>query len=260
MNEALDEKKIALLRKNTTFVYLPEVESTFIEMKRLAHAGAADGSVVLAERQTAGRGRLGRRWVSSPGSGLYFSYLIKKPLPADKAARLTPALAVAVCSALRDCELKDAHIKWPNDIIAGGRKLCGILCEMELDASGGLAYAQAGVGLNVHKYPVPEDLKDKVAFCDEFIAVSRQNLLIAVLSRIDELCALAVKDFSRVLAQYRALCYTLGKQVSASGGQSAEGIAVDIGEECELIVRDDSGTLHALRTADVSLRGVMGYV
>ncbi len=255
-----DETRFLSLLPGRAFRLMEETDSTFRAMRLWAREGAPDGAALLAEKQTAGRGRLGRDWASPRYAGLTFSYLMRPRLPASLCARLTPAVAVGVCRALREAGLREAGIKWPNDIVAEGRKLCGILCEMELAPDGKLAFVQAGIGLNVHPSPLPEELRQKAGFVGDYLSTTREELLARILPALDVSAREAQRDFPALLQAYRSLCVTLGKQVHASGGQEAEGLAFDINEECELLVRGADGQTTALRTADVSIRGKTGYV
>lgn len=256
----LREDRLRRLLPGRDLLRLEEVNSTLTQMKRFAAAGARDGAVLVAECQTAGRGRLGRAWSAPKGAGLTFSYLVRRSLPAAHAARLAPAFALGVCEGLRDLGIGQAGVKWPNDVVVDGRKICGMLCEMELDPAGGLAFVQAGIGINVHPFPLPEELREKACFAASYIRANREELLAAVVGRLDRFVSLACEDFPALLDRYRQRCLTLGRQVRASGGQCAEGLAVDVNGEGELLVKTVEGELVALRTADVSVRGLLGYV
>ena len=239
-----------------------EVDSTFKVLRAMEKQGAAHGTVVTAEAQTEGRGRFSRKWESQNGTGLYFNLLLRPEIPPEHAARIIPSVAVGVCRALRDMGL-DASIKWPNDIVLSGRKVCGMLAEMGTDGTR-LRFVSVGIGLNVLQTTedFPEELRDKAGSLAMFAASlpDRAVILAKLLKGIEAALDTATEDFEMLLQQYRTLCITLGREIQASGGADVCGLAEDINPDGELIVRDAQGVLHTLRTADVSVRGVMGYV
>ncbi len=259
------EKLLPLLRTQAlgrAMVCLDEVDSTFRVMRELEKQGAPHGCVVTAEAQTAGRGRFSRKWESEKGLGLYFNLLLRPQMPTQHAPRLIPAIAVGVCEALREMGF-DAGIKWPNDIVVDGRKVCGMLMEMGGDAQK-LRFVSAGIGLNVGQRAedFPEELRGKAGSLAMFFeeAPERGEVLVRLLEHIEPAIALCLEDHAALLARYRELSVTLGREVVASGGSDVRGVAVDLNEDGELIVRDAEGVLHELHTGDVSVRGVMGYV
>ena len=239
-----------------------QVDSTFKVMRALEKEGVMHGTVVTAEEQTEGRGRFDRKWESRMGAGLYFNLLLRPELEPQYAARIIPSVAVGVCKALREMGY-EAHIKWPNDIVISSRKVCGMLAEMGLDGQK-LRFVSVGIGLNVGQTmdDFPQKLRDKAGSLALFSesAPDRAEVLCSVLLYIERTLFLLLEDFPAVLDEYRALCITLGREVQASGGADVRGTAIDINEDGEIIVEDEFGAIHTLRTADVSVRGVMGYV
>ena len=239
------------------------VDSTFRLMRELEAKGAADGAVAVAGQQTAGRGRLNRSWDSPPQTGLYFNVLLRPKLPTAQAVRLTPAVAVGVCRGLQELGF-DARIKWPNDIVVGGKKVCGMLLEMGGDMER-LRFVSAGIGINVGQRAFPEELREKATslLLSGGREISRLRVLCAVLEQLEAALELTYADYGALLTQYRARSATLGARVrayNAVDGMELVGLAQDVGEDGELLVRDDAGALHALRAGDVSVRGMMGYV
>lgn len=242
-----------------TVQVLETVDSTNNELKRLAAKGAPHGTVVAADRQTAGRGRLGRSFDSAPGAGVYLSALLRPELPPAELMTLTARAAVAVRRAIRDVCGVEADIKWVNDLVLSGRKISGTLTELSLEAESGLVgYAVVGVGVNCNR-PVSE------------FPASLQQTAGSVLSqtgqRVDRsrLAAALIRRLSRLLEdpwheEYRSACLNLGRQVrilSARGEQLGE--AVDVGPQAELLVRLSDGTLTAVNSGEVSVRGLYGY-
>jgi len=171
------------------FTWLKSIDSTNLRARALARDGASEGSVVVADSQTGGRGRMRRTWVSPPGANLYCSIVLRPPVPSLRMPEIPLIAAAAIHSAIAaECPGLDIFIKWPNDIIAGGRKLCGILCEMESEPDF-THFVVVGFGLNINLDPIPEELQDIATS----IAVetghtsSRARMLAAVLNRFEQL-------------------------------------------------------------------------
>ena len=221
-----------------TLICEPVVDSTFKLMRDLESTGCPDGTVAAAGQQTEGRGRMNRRWASPPDTGLYFNVLLRPNLPTVQAVRLTPAIAVGVC---------------------------GMLLEMGGDLER-LKFISAGIGINVLQKleDFPEDLREKAGSLalasGKGFSLTRTDVLCACLSAIEQAVELCYADYPALLEEYRALSITIGAEIVASGGSDVRGTAIDINENGELLVRDAAGDVHVLRTGDVSVRGVMGYV
>lgn len=215
--------------------------STNADLMALARDGAPEGTVVVADEQTAGRGRLGREWVSAPGSGLWFSVLVR--IPPSEARGLLPLLAgVAVADAVRRHGV-GAVLKWPNDVVVDGpafdgspgpRKLAGLLSE----ADGGEAVV-IGIGVNVSQTSDELPIAAATSLALEGVVVSRDDLLIDILTALYA----AVEDLRRTggtttMEHYRTLCITVGRHVTVKlpSGEQLEGRAEGIAGDGELIV------------------------
>lgn len=241
------------------YVYLPEADSTNIEAKRrLRQQGSlADGLVVVADHQTTGKGRMGRKWHSVPGKGLYFSVVIfPQALPMSKASLLTPLTAVAVCRALVKFTGLPIELKWPNDLMLNGRKLGGIL----LEASGEtdrLRYAVIGIGINVNltKQDVPDSLADIATslYLEGGKLVPRRYLLQEVLGFLDtQYREFLTLGSGPMLTEYRRLCSTLGQKIRFMWQDEIwSGLAIGINSDGGLMVETDSNELLILRSGDV---------
>lgn len=259
MNEFL-MKSLKTRDFGRAFVHLDTVESTFLTMKEIEKQGAVHGTVVLAEEQKNGRGRFSRKWESQKGKGLYFNLLLRPALSPVFAPRLILFAAVGVAEGLRDLGF-EAKIKWPNDIVISGKKVCGMLME-----SGGgfehLCYVSTGIGINVNQFTFPEELSGKATslFLLSGKEQDRDRVLCAVLNRLEENYYLLSDNYKELLEHYSRLSATIGQEVTVSGGSNVTGIAEGINEDGELLVRDRNGRLHVLNIGDVSVRGVMGYV
>ena len=243
---------------------LDTVDSTNNELKRRADT-APDGLAVLAQEQTRGRGRLGRSFVSPAGKGLYLSVLLRPQCVLADAGMLTAWTAVAVCRALERCCGVRAGIKWPNDIVLEGRKLCGILTELELEAeTAALRHVIVGVGINVSQDAAdfgPEVAPVAISLAQALGQAPRRSQLAAeVLSALDDLYRAFPAQKADYLARYRALCVTAGRAVRVlRPGQVRTGTAEAVNEDFALLVRWDNGEQEALSSGEVSVRGLLGY-
>ena len=253
-------------RVGRALVCLETVDSTNNEVKRRALAGAADGLAVVAEQQTDGRGRRGRSFVSPAGQGLYLSVLLRPRCPLEEVSTLTAWTAVAVCNAVeRVCGVRPG-IKWPNDVILDGRKLCGILTELELEAeTAALRHVVVGVGINLTQTAAdfgPEVAPVAVSLAQALgRAPRRAEMAAAVLAALDELYAAFPAERAAWLERYRADCLTLGRTVRllrAGGEEEAFAEAVD--DTFALVVRRADGSREAVSSGEVSVRGLLGYV
>ena len=244
---------------------LETVDSTNTEAKRQAMAGAPDGLVIVSEEQTGGRGRRGRSFVSPPG-GLYLSALLRPDCPLEQVSALTAWTAVAVCDAVEElCGIRPG-IKWPNDVILDGRKLCGILTELELEAeAAALRYVVVGLGLNVSQTEAdfgPEVAPVAVSLAQALgKAPRRAEAAGAVIAALDRMAADFPQRWGEWLERYRADCLTLGRPVRllrAGGEEAAVAEAVD--ETFALVVRRPDGRRETVSSGEVSVRGLLGYV
>lgn len=241
-----------------------QTASTNDLVEKLAFDGGAEGTVVFAESQTRGRGRMGRAWASPRGKGLWFSSLLRPKLPLSAAARLTIAASVAVARAIREQTGLSPTIKWPNDIHIAGRKCGGILAELrsELDA---IRFVVLGIGLDVNcdADDFPPDVRRLATSLKIEVAraagsglntpLSRADLAVALLRELDRAYRLACDDdFDAVRAEWGALCSTLGKRVRLHvGPHRIEGHAQALDEDGALLVRRDNGRVERVVGGDV---------
>lgn len=243
-----------------------ELDSTNTYLK--AQADAPDGTVAVADSQTAGRGRMDRSFQSPRGQGIYLSVLLRPALPPDRLPPVTALAGVAVCAAVeRVCGVRPG-LKWPNDPVLGGKKLCGILTELSLEAETGRVQSLVlGIGINVGQRP--EDFSPEVREMATSLLqvlgkpVSRPRLAAALLEELDRAyAALLAGDLSEYLAAYRRRCVNLGKTVRLipfGGGERETAQAVDIDGEFSLVVRGTDGRERTVRSGEVSVRGLWGY-
>ena len=241
---------------------LETVDSTNSFCRRLALEGAPDGTAVLADCQTAGRGR---SFQSPAGKGLFFSILWRPDCAPEELLPLTALSAVAVCRAIQRVTGVRPQIKWPNDLVLGGRKLAGILTEMSLEGeSGHVSHVVVGIGINVHQQP--EDFAGEVADIATSLDLSlggrvcRAQLAAALLEEMDYLRREVLFAPERWLADYRAACLNVGRTVRLLRGDTRETVqALRIDERYGLVVRHEDGTEETVRSGEVSVRGLYGY-
>ncbi len=239
---------------------LPVTDSTNLRVKALALEGAPHGTVVLADAQTGGRGRLGRSFVSPPGSGIYLSLLLRPDRPGTSlgaAVPLTTAAAVAVCEAVRELTGREAGIKWVNDVYIGRRKICGILTEAAADVeTGSLDYAVVGIGINFRENPgaFEGEVLERAGWIygKEEKGVRRSALAAAVIDRMLQYADhLQERSF---IDAYRKYSIIIGREIRCfRGKESFDAVAVDIDADGGLIVDTAEGR-KTLSTGEISVR------
>lgn len=236
--------------------------STNTVLKDLARKGTLSSGVCLCEMQTAGRGRLDRTWSSPEGRGVWMSVLLRPQLPPEKTPLITFCAAIAMTKAIRRLTGVDARIKWPNDVVAAGRKLCGVLLEAGFAPDGGM-FVVAGTGLNVRRGAYPPELADRAVSLEELCdAPDRSELIAAYLSELEEAVAAVESGYiSGITKPYHDLSCTLGREVQVlSPSETFTGVAQEVDEEGALLVRTQECRIRRVLAGDVSVRGMMGYV
>ncbi|MHB8172637.1 MAG: biotin--[acetyl-CoA-carboxylase] ligase [Thermincolia bacterium] len=244
-------------------VYFDRISSTNEAAKELAAQGIPEGTVVIAEEQTGGKGRLGRHWASPHGQGVWLTLVLRPPIIPMDAPKLTIMAAVAVVRAIAQVSSITPGIKWPNDVLYQGRKLVGILTEMsaEMDT---VNYAILGIGtnLNIPRESFPEELQNQATslLIESGHKISRTRYVQSLLSNLEELYQLLLKgDFDTILDEWRRFSLTIGARVVVTGlNQTLEGLAVDIDETGALMVEDSSGKTIKVVAGDVTIRGTQG--
>ncbi|MBI2877126.1 MAG: biotin--[acetyl-CoA-carboxylase] ligase [Candidatus Tectomicrobia bacterium] len=242
-------------------VYFPVIDSTNLYAKKLATNGAAEGTLVIAEDQTRGRGRMGRSWLSPAGKSLLFSIILRPSLPPSEIFRLTILSAWAVARAIASQTPLTPQIKWPNDILLQGCKVGGILIEFAADPDQ-VIFAVVGIGLNVNFDPAAyAELSGMATSLAREIGqeVDRLGILAALLRELDRGYRILLEDpkegFERIRAEWQASLAILGRQVRVICGEEVqEGLAEEVDEHGALILRDTEGKRRVIYTGDVSLR------
>lgn len=245
-----------ILAVEPNYVYRTSIDSTNELAKKMAYEGAAEGTVVVAEEQTGGRGRLERHFFSPKEKGIWFSVILRPQCLAKDAPKFTLMAAVAVARAMERFNLR-AEIKWPNDIMYDGRKLVGILTEMSAEI-GHVNYIVVGIGINVNcsRAEFPESIREIATSLSEIAGenLSRTKFFRAVLEEFDALYLAG--DFAEVFKNWRKYNNTLGRKVTVLATESGEiftGKAVDLDADGALVV-DVDGVRKIVYAGDVSIR------
>jgi len=246
-------------------IRLDSIDSTNTYLMSLAANGAQEGLVVIADRQTAGRGRRGRSFHSTGGLGLYMSVLVRPDLPAIDVPELTAWTAVAVCSGIEAACGKRPKVKWINDLIAGRRKLGGILTELALNPDGTLSHVVVGIGINLshRREDFDPELRDMATSVSLWLGqdFDRDTLTRCIIAALDEMYRSFPHDRQKYLSQYRADCVTLGQNVRVLSPDGATpAVAEGIDDHFRLQVRYEDGSVAALNAGEVSVRGMWDYV
>ena len=249
-----------------TGYYYDVLDSTNKKAKELAEAGGPHGMIVVAGAQEAGLGRRGRSWSSEAGQGIYMSFVLRPEIEADKASMLTLVTALAVEKAIYSLtKYSDVtpFIKWPNDIVIRGKKVCGILTEMTMKDNQ-VDYIVVGIGVNVHNREFPADIANIATSLELEVghAFARERLVELIMMQFEKYYALFMQEqnLSLLLEEYQQVSANKGRKVTVldPAGQY-EGIARGITNKGELIVDTLEGT-KLVSSGEVSVRGIYGYV
>lgn len=238
------------------------VSSTNTRLKEAAADGAPAGTVILAEGQTAGRGRRGRSFYSPRGKGIYLSYLLRPDRAAADVTALTAYAAVAVRRAVLRSVGIELGIKWVNDLILGNKKAVGILTEMSAESgSGRVEYAVIGIGINVNgsEGDFTGELAAKATALSMGRPLSRARICAALIEELDRLAAAFPTAEEGYLAEYRAANVTVGARVTVRCPTGDyEALAVGISDDFSLLVREENGKEHTVFTGEVAVHGLYG--
>ena len=258
--DLLSEKEISrcLVQQEigTRMEIYPVLDSTNNRAKELAAQGAPHGTLVIADSQTAGRGRFSRVFYSPLHSGIYLSLILRPALPAERAVMITSLAAVAAARAIESVADVEVGIKWVNDLYINRRKCCGILCEASMDfESGGLEYVVVGIGINVGRMQFPEELASIATSVEnEYgMPVSRNRLIAEIANQISALYGdLASGAF---MAENRRRSVVIGREVTVLGGKEPySAVAADIDDQGRLIVRLPDGRTETLNSGEISIK------
>lgn len=246
------------------------IDSTNLRAKQLAETGEPEGTLVVADEQTAGRGRRGRGWASEPGSGIWMTLILRPELPPERVPGLTLISALAVNRSIREICHVDSRIKWPNDIILEGRKICGILTEMSSEVNY-VHYAVTGIGINVNTESFPDEIADTAASL--YLLTGERTDRAALIGRFADIFGgyysryvadgslkAFVEEYNQVLANRdQQVKIYHGMVEDADPSEIETGIARGIDAAGALAVEID-GCCKMVVSGEVSVRGICGYV
>lgn len=245
-------------------VYFDSIDSTNVKAKQLAAEGIKEGTVVISEEQTMGRGRLGRKWISPKRKGIWMSIILRPDINPIDASKVTQIGAAAVWKALKKVGLA-AYIKWPNDIVINSKKVCGILTEMSAELNK-INYLVIGIGINVNidSEEFPKEIKDIATSIKAEIGydVDRKFIVAEILNNFEELYSELIKHGSikASIEICKKASILLGKEIKIitnKGERNAK--AIDITDQGELLI-EENGQIEKLVSGEISVRGIYGYV
>ena len=245
-----------------TVHFARETDSTNLWIKRLAKEGAPEGTLALAEFQSAGRGRLGRSWEVPEGTSVMMSILLRPKFEPQYAPMLTLVMGMAVAKAVKTLGF-DVSIKWPNDVVVSHKKICGILTEMGV-LDGKIDYAVIGVGINVNIREFPDEMADKATslYLESGREFDRSQIPGLVMEAFEEYYEkfAATCDLSGLKEEYESILANYNQPVRVLAKEPYEGVARGITDGGELLVEKTDGTIVAVSAGEVSVRGLYSYV
>lgn len=247
-----------------TIVYKDTMDSSNTQAKRMGEDGAENGTLVVTDCQTAGKGRRGRSWVSPVGMNCYYTVLLRPDIPAEKASMITLVAALALAKAIKETTQLETLIKWPNDVIANGKKLCGILTESSTDLEY-INYLVVGIGVNCNQTEFPDEIKETASSIrlETGRKVNRCQLLGSFLTYFEQYYEifLQTEDLSQLEEEYNSLLVNRGREVKIiEKGCERVLTAIGIDQNGALLVKDGEGRQEAIISGEVSVRGLYGYV
>lgn len=240
-------------------IWYEVTDSTNNQAKILVQQGAPHGTVLIADQQTCGRGRLGRSFQSLGGMGVYMSVILRLQTPADQLMHLTCAAAVAACNALEKAAGFRPGIKWTNDLVYGGRKLAGILTELVIENEETAVIVGIGINCTQKTADFPPDIQD---FAGSLTMVSGETIDRAKIAAalIQAFSEMNILDKQNILDTYRRDCITVGKQISLVKAEEVRhGYALGVDDNGALIVEFSDGHRETVNAGEVSIRGMYGY-
>lgn len=245
-------------------IYKETTDSTNADVKRMAENNAENGLLVVADEQTGGKGRRGRVWESQKGTNLYFSMLLRPNFTPDKASMITLVAAYSVAKVIEEKIGLNAKIKWPNDIVVNGKKVCGILTEMSVERDY-IHHIVVGIGINVNEETFPEEISPMATSLkmEKGSIISRANLLSDILFQFekDYETFLAATNLQPFVTEYNRMLVNKGALVRVLDPKAEfTGIAGGINNEGTLIVFKEDGQIVHVYAGEVSVRGMYGYV
>lgn len=245
--------------------FFDTITSTNDVLKQMALKGAPEGTVLVADSQSGGRGRLGRTFLSPSGVGIYLSVLLRPACMPGELMHLTCASALAACDAIEQAAGFRPGVKWTNDIVYQKRKLAGILTELGMNQDGSTAYAIIGIGINCTQQPedFPKELQEIAGSLKMFSEREIDRTLVAakMIEAFYEMNRGILEKKSQMISDYRKACITLGQEISVvRNGINRHGKALDVDEDGALLVAYEDGSTETVNSGEVSVRGLYNYV
>lgn len=264
VNEAAIRSSLETKWMGHEIVFYEETDSTNVRAKILGEEGKKSGVLVIAEQQTGGKGRRGRGWVSPKRTGIFMSLMLRPEILARHASMLTLVSAVAVAKGINEIGNIECTIKWPNDIIINGKKVCGILTEMSTDMEE-IQYVVVGMGINVNNKEFPQEIQSVATslFLETGKEVERAKLVAGILKQFESYYGIFEKDqdLSGILSVYNEMLINKNRQVRIiEEGKERTGLALGIDKEGALLVQRENGAVERVIAGEVSVRGIYGYV
>lgn len=250
---------------NAYFHFFSELDSTNDRLKAMAQQGAPHGTVLIADRQTGGHGRMGRTFLSPGGAGIYLSILLRPNCAPADLMHLTCAAAVAMCEAVEHAAGFRPGIKWTNDLVYDKHKLGGILTELRLNPKGHVDYAIIGIGMNCCQRetdfaPEIRNIAGSLAMVSGQ-EIDRTRVAAAMMDALHRMDTCLLSEKPALLAQYRKDCITVGQEISLLRGDEVQhGKALDVDNDGALVVAFPDGRIEAVNSGEVSVRGMYGYI
>jgi len=252
IREGLDTKVLG----KEDIVYFEETDSTNTRAKESAVKGAPEGTLIISEKQTMGRGRKARKWFSPSQEGIYISIILRPTIPPHEAPKITLLTAVAVAETLLSLTTLKINIKWPNDILVNGKKIAGILTEISTEPDA-IDYVVVGLGLNVNTPGFPDDIKEIATslFIETGEYFSRGRVIREYLQWHEKYYEIFKKvGFEPVIKRWRELANIIGHRIMVEMmNEKYAGEVEDVDKDGVLILKDDRGTLHRIISGDVTL-------
>lgn len=245
-------------------VYFPQTDSTNLQAKTAGEQGSPHGTLFVADRQTAGRGRRGRGWESPAGENVYMTLLLRPEFSPAKASMLTLVMALSAAEGIQQaCGIQPA-IKWPNDLVVNGKKICGILTEMNAEVDY-IHYVVIGIGINVNQAEFPEEIQETAASLknEAGIDMDRGEIVARILEKFEKNYEIFIEteDLSRLQEDYNQRLINRDQDIKVLDPKEAyTAHARGINERGELVVETSDGEIRKIFSGEVSVRGVYGYV
>lgn len=266
--DVMTEEELQSCRKTKwagqEIAYFDEIDSTNIKAKELAEQGYPNGTLVVADQQVSGRGRRGRSWESPSGTGIFMTLMLKPEINPNNASMLTLVAALAVAKAIKEVTGLDAQIKWPNDIVINGKKICGILTEMSAQFDY-INHIVIGIGINVHNEVFSEEIAHMASSLlreSQGKKFRRAEIIEKILEYFEEYYEiyLETEDLTALTGEYNKILVNMNKSVRVLDPKDEfEGKAMGITAKGELIV-DTWESRKLVSSGEVSVRGIYGYV